>query len=178
MRPTSVRTLLAPIAAGGCVDQDEAADAAAPSGGDEVLQRTIVTMNDDGTTSVQQSSITRAQQLAHRADDVSDPVDSYPDCPSQTVQLFDNVDFTGNELCLWAPYGGTADLGKYHRTLHQGTAWVSLPWAGAVRSFHSNPNRGRFSGPGGSEDFGFWTTASVVDAPVAQATTLLLTGIP
>ena len=77
------------------------------------------------------------------------------DCSPTSLQLFDEVGWHGRRICFFDD--GTADLASHCRITLGGGCWKT--WAGAVKSFKSGQDSGRFmcgvsplapdGGPGG-----------------------------
>lgn len=147
--------LVLPLLAGACV---EATEGIAP-GQDraEYVTRTVVQLNEDGTRSIRQQSVTVAEQRAELAasqriaeHEPSPPQDmgAAPDppvldagCSWYSLKLFDGPGYTGNYICFTG--NGYVSLADYCRAVRCGGRFcVCNDWNGAVRSYWSGSNTG------------------------------------
>lgn len=126
------------------------------SDGDQVT-RTVVHLNDNGTQTVTQQTITVVEQQAELARNqrleeeylsqpkgvayATDPPVTDPGCSWYSLKLFDGTGYTGNYICLTG--SGYANLSSYCRTMScAGRLCVCSGWNGAVRSYWSGSNTG------------------------------------
>lgn len=127
---------------------------------EELIEQTVVWVNDQGVTEHSTRFVTRAEQQAQfaaREAQRNAPPDSrralaYPapviDCNNQNaLWLFDRADYLGRQLCLYRNPSDTLaalDLGKTIRYFDPGTTFPRY-WAGAVRSLSSGSDRGQLA---------------------------------
>jgi len=128
---------------------------------------TSVKLNADGTSEVQYSQVTEAQQLAEhaaraaaktaRADGLgtaTDAIAQNASCPYGTSMWnFDNSNYTGNEICFGG--AGTVALSSYCRQYHyvNGIVLCYTTWNAAVRSYEVGSEYGNFTVSDNHENF-------------------------
>ncbi|WP_338865442.1 hypothetical protein [Myxococcus stipitatus] len=155
MRMAAVSLLMG---CGGALDEAPGDDRSTV--GEELIEQTVVWVNDQGVTEHSTRFVTRAEQQAQfaareaqrRAPPGSRSALAYPapviDCNNQNaLWLFDRADYLGRQLCLYRNPSDTLaalDLGKTVRYLDPTTPFPKY-WAGAVRSLSSGSDRGQLA---------------------------------
>jgi hypothetical protein len=139
------------VAACGVADPSES-----PSTEPATFTRTIVHIQADGTETVEQTTITAAQQRAEqdargrilggepstRAGE-SDVVTRDPGCAASSMWMFDQADLKeGNEICFFG--SGYVNLANYCRTSNPMMVCPGT-WSKAVRSYWAGTDSGLFS---------------------------------
>jgi hypothetical protein len=152
---TRYALLLLPWLAGACAETTEGL--AGSQSDAEHVTRTVVHLNEDGTRSVMQHSVTVAEQRGELAanqqleehdlgqsqemDGVPDPPVLDPGCPWYSLKLFDAPGYTGNYICFTG--NGYVNLADYCRSVRcGGRLCICNGWNGAVRSYWSGNNTG------------------------------------
>lgn len=130
----------------GDLDADVAVEAEA-----EVFTRTIVTLHDDGTETIELRDVTLEEQLGDQhlrelrlgsqhdgLGTTADAITRDSGCAGSAIWIFDQANLTGNEICFVG--AGVVDLENYCRTYRCGDRWGQN-----VRSYWSGVDFGLFS---------------------------------
>jgi hypothetical protein len=143
-------TLALGVAACGVADPG-ADPVQSPSAEPDTFTRTVVHIQADGTETVEQTTITAAQQRAEQDARArilggkasapageSDVVTHDTGCAASSMWMFDQTSLAGNEICFFG--SGYVNLASYCRG-------VSCPssWSKAVRSYWAGSDSGLFS---------------------------------
>jgi hypothetical protein len=141
MRSIGSLALVIVATAGGCMTDDGAAD----EDSDGLVTRTIVRLDGASATVVRAELVTRAEVQADHAQAAAgapQPLWSAlqpRSCGAATLALFDDLDYTGNEICF---YG---DGWVYLRDYHPYCDLVFCPtWENNIRSFKAGAQAGSF----------------------------------
>ena len=131
----------------GDLDADVAVEA-------EVFTRTIVTLHDDGTETIELRDVTLEEQLGDQhlrqlrlggqhdgLGTTSDAITKDSGCAGSAIWIFDQVNLTGNEICFVG--GGVVDLNNYCRTSSNNLCFDR--WSYDVRSYWAGVDMGLFS---------------------------------
>lgn len=136
-----------------CVAADPGDDALVEP---EAFTRTMVRLHEDGSADIEVVTISAEEQILdgemaangrepgpERVGTASQAITKDAGCASSSIHLFDQANFTGNEICFFG--AGIVNLNNYCRNGGSICDIMSGRWGQHVRSYKTGSQWGRFS---------------------------------
>jgi hypothetical protein len=162
------------IVAAACIEPSEPPP---PESSDPAITRTIVTVGQDGSSSVRTEEISRAEQLREQAaraalvrglakgTDAPASIAFDGSCAGSSLWLFDGEYLGGNEICFAG--SGVADLAQYQLFRCTPSFCFVSSWASSVRSLWAGVDSGDLTNC--SRPFTPWERRNTLSAQEQQA---------